>query len=59
MFKKMFKKCLKKSLLKKFENITNCQRGGPGRGGWRIAAINKVDGLRQKLGWNTLNPKPG
>jgi hypothetical protein len=22
------KKCLKKSLLKKFENITNCQRGG-------------------------------
>jgi hypothetical protein len=24
---------LKKSLLKKFENITNCRRGGEGRGG--------------------------
>jgi hypothetical protein len=52
--KKSLKKCLKKSLLKKFENITNCRRegGGGGRegreGGWRIVipmpeAINFVD----------------
>jgi hypothetical protein len=43
---------LKKSLLKKFENITNCRRGGR-EGGWRIVipmpeAINFVDGRRQK-----------
>jgi hypothetical protein len=31
--KKSSKKSLKKSLLKKFENITNCWRGGEGRGG--------------------------
>jgi hypothetical protein len=46
------KKSLKKSLLKKFENITNCRRGGR-EGGWRIVipmpeAINFVDGRRQK-----------
>jgi hypothetical protein len=56
---------LKKSLLKKFENITNCRREGGregGRGGrvenchsnefWNeflSEAINEVDGLRQKL----------
>jgi hypothetical protein len=39
-----------KSLLKKFENITNCRREGR-EGGWRIVipmheAINFVDGLR-------------
>jgi hypothetical protein len=28
--KKSSKKCLKKSLLKKFENITNCREGGEG-----------------------------
>jgi hypothetical protein len=50
---------LKKSLLKKFKNITNCRRegregrGGVGWGGWRIVipmpeAINFVDGRRQK-----------
>jgi hypothetical protein len=49
------KKCLKKSLLKKFKKITNCRRGGrEGMGGWRIVipmpeAINFVDGRRQKL----------
>jgi hypothetical protein len=56
--KKSSKKCLKKSLLKKFENITNCRREGGdrrgGEGGWRIVipmpeAINFVDGCRQKL----------
>jgi hypothetical protein len=49
--KKCLKKSLKKSLLKKFENITNCWRGGR-EGGWRIVipmpeAINFVDGRRQ------------
>jgi hypothetical protein len=46
---------LKKSLLQKFENITNCRREKRGgrEGGWRIVipmpeAINFVDGRRQK-----------
>jgi hypothetical protein len=59
--KKSLKKCLKKSLLKKFKNITNCWREGRGgrggeggEGGWRIVipmpeAINEVDGRRQKM----------
>jgi hypothetical protein len=57
--KKRSKKRLKKSLLKKFENITNCRREGRGgegwggEGGWRIVipmpeAINFVYGRRQK-----------
>jgi hypothetical protein len=37
---------LKKSLLKKFENITNCRREGregeEGRGGWRIVIPKNV-----------------
>jgi hypothetical protein len=40
------KKSLKKSLLKKFENITNCQRGGAGRGG-------------REGGWRIVIPMPG
>jgi hypothetical protein len=54
--KKKFEKKLEKMFEKKLEKITNCWRGGEGRGGeggWRIVipmpeAINFVDGRRQK-----------
>jgi hypothetical protein len=44
---------LKKSLLKKFENITNCRRGGEGREGGREGGEGGREG-----GWRIVIPRP-